>query len=219
MPSVDGVATGRMRHVETTIRWMLFDADGVLQRSPEGWRRTLTGLLGDDPDGTLEELFTQEQEQSLTGGDFRELVARILHRRRIDTDPERVLDCWRLLEVDASMTDRIRQLRATGIRCGMASNQQNVRVEHMRRMPEYAGVFDGEFYSSELGLAKPDPAYFAEIIRRVDVPPDEVLFVDDKEVNVSGARAAGLRAEVFAADAGAAELDRILTSYGIAVTA
>lgn len=208
-----------MRYVQTTIRWVLFDADGVLQRSPDGWRQTLEGLLGDDPDGTLEELFSQEQEQALTGGDFRDLALRILRSHGVDTDLERVLDCWRLLEVDPSMIDRIGELRRSGIRCGLATNQQNVRVEHMRRMPEYEGVFDAEFYSFELGLAKPDPAFFSEIVRRIGSAADEVLFMDDKEPNVAGARRAGLHAEVFAADAGAAELDRILSRYGVAVTA
>jgi putative hydrolase of the HAD superfamily len=203
----------------TPISWLLFDADGVLQRSPDGWRRTLDGLLGDDPDSTLAELFTLEQEQSLTGRDFRELVVSVLRRRGVSADPERVLDCWRLLEVDTSMIGRIRQLRRGGIRCGLATNQQNVRIEHMRSMPEYAGLFDAKFYSAELGLAKPDPAYFAAIVRQLSVAPEDVLFVDDKEDNVLGARAAGLRAEVFAVNGGAAELDRILTRYDVAIPA
>ena len=208
-----------MRGVQTTIRWMLFDADGVLQRSPDGWRQTLDGLLGDDPEGTLDELFAQEEEHALTEGDFRELAVGVLRRHGVGGDPERVLDCWRLLEVDAPMIDRIRQLRSSGIRCGLATNQQRVRVAHMRAMPEYEGVFDAEFYSVELGLAKPDPAYFSQIIRRLAVVPSQVLFVDDKQANVAGAREAGLHAEVFAADAGVRELDRILAHYRVAVTA
>jgi FMN phosphatase YigB (HAD superfamily) len=201
--------------VTTTIRWMLFDADGVLQIIPDGWQAALDGLLGEDPAGTLLEVFTDEQEKSMTGGDFREILAATLRRRGVDTDPDRILQCWRLLKVDMAMIDRIRQLRQVGVRCALATNQQNVRVQHMRQMPEYHGVFDAEFYSWEVGLAKPDPAYFAEIVQRIGVRPNEALFVDDRDDNVQGAREVGLRAEVFVAEGGVPELDRILALHGV----
>lgn len=201
--------------MDRMISWVLFDADGVLQRSPDGWRQTLDGLLGDDPEPTLRELFTREQQESLTGGDFRGLVIDVLRRRGLDADPDRVLDCWRLLIVDTGMIERVRRLQQLGLRCALATNQQNVRVQHMRGMPEYAGVFDAEFYSSELGLAKPDPAFFSAIVKELDVAPDQVLFVDDVAANVTGARTAGIHAELFAQNGGVPELDRILDGYGI----
>ncbi|MBO0812898.1 MAG: HAD-IA family hydrolase [Microlunatus sp.] len=201
--------------MDRMISWVLFDADGVLQRSPDGWRQTLDGLLGDDPEPTLQELFTREQQESLTGGDFRDLVIDVLRRRGLDSDPDRVLDCWRLLIVDTGMIDRVRRMQQLGLRCALATNQQNVRVQHMRGMPEYAGVFDAEFYSSELGLAKPDPAFFSAIVKELDASPDQVLFVDDVAANVTAARTAGIHAELFAKDGGVPELDRILDGYGI----
>ncbi|HEY9291436.1 MAG TPA: HAD-IA family hydrolase [Microlunatus sp.] len=199
-----------------TIRWILFDADGVLQQMPEGWRDRLLGQLGDEPVETLAELFTEEREQTMTGGDFAALVTDALQRRGLDTDPEVVLDSWRTLVVDEPMTDRIRKLRAAGIGCALATNQQDVRVTYMRSMPEYADLFDQQYYSSELGLAKPDPAFFGAIIGQLGIAPREALFVDDVEVNVAGARAAGLNAEIFAQNAGIDELERILALHGVA---
>lgn len=203
-----------IRRVQTTIRWVLFDADGVLQRSVDGWQQRLLGLLGDDTT-TLEQLFAAEREQTMTGGSFRQLVAGELQRRGLQTDPEVVLDVWRNLIVDEEMTTRIGELRAAGIKCALATNQQDVRVAHMRAMPEYDSVFDDQFYSSEVGLAKPDPAFFAHIVEQLGVPAETALFVDDVPANVDGARAAGLHAEVFEHDAGVAELDRILEAYGL----
>src|SRR5690606_2982010 len=112
--------------------------------------------------------------------DFRVVLADTLHRLGLDTDPELVLELWYRLDVDAEMVDRVRALKASGIRCALATNQQNVRAAHMRKMPEYAGVFDEEFYSSELGVAKPSPAYFTAIVERLGIQPDEALFVDDR---------------------------------------
>lgn len=208
-------AAAMIRRVRTTIRWVLFDADGVLQTMPDGWRDLLLGQLGDEPAETLRLLFTAEQEETLTGGSFRAKVVEVLQHRGVRTDPELIVENWRRLVVDPEMTARVRQLRAAGLRCALATNQQDVRVAHMRSMPEYDGLFDEQFYSSELGLAKPDPAFFDAIVERIGVPADEVLFVDDVPANVAGAREVGIRAEHFAQHGGIAELNRILAGHGI----
>lgn len=198
------------------IGWLLFDADGVLQQIPEGLMSDLAGHLGADPDRVLQDILAAEQQLTMTGGDFRVVLSDTLRRCGLeDADPEQVLGCWRMLEVDPEMTAAIRRLRQAGLGCALATNQQNVRVAHMRAMPEYAGVFDEQFYSSELGVAKPDPGYFTEITRRLRIRPDQALFLDDRDDNVAGARQAGLAAEVFTQNAGVTELDRILTAYGI----
>jgi putative hydrolase of the HAD superfamily len=57
--------------------------------------------------------------------------------------------------------------------------------------------FDAVVNSSVLGVAKPDPAYFAAACRSVDTPPDRCLFVDDQDRNVRGARAGGLSAHRY----------------------
>jgi putative hydrolase of the HAD superfamily len=49
-------------------------------------------------------------------------------------------------------------------------------------------------YSHEVGLAKPDPAIYELTARRLGVLPHEVLFLDDVQVNVNAACAAGWHA-------------------------
>jgi putative hydrolase of the HAD superfamily len=197
-----------------SIRWVLFDADGVLQQMPADWQEPFEKLLQPDPLGTLQELFELERP-TMTGGDFTAVVAGVLDRRGIDADPEEVLQGWRSLVVDPDMLGRVADLRATGIGCALATNQQNVRVAYMRTLNAYVDAFEAQFYSSELGLAKPDLAYFTAIVERLRIEPGEALFLDDREDNVAGAREAGLAAEVFAENAGLPELDRILGRYGI----
>jgi len=63
----------------------------------------------------------------------------------------------------------------------------------------YEELFDRTFYSYELGLAKPDPAYFGAVVDALGVRPEEAVFVDDMRANVLGAREAGLRAVLFPA--------------------
>ena len=56
-------------------------------------------------------------------------------------------------------------------------------------------LFDHRFVSHRIGAVKPDLEAFAHVAAAVSVPPDRVLLLDDNQVNVDGARAAGLRAE------------------------
>lgn len=51
--------------------------------------------------------------------------------------------------------------------------------------------------SCHLGVRKPDPGFFAGLVRVLDRPPGEVLFIDDREQNVEAARGCGLRAHLF----------------------
>jgi FMN phosphatase YigB (HAD superfamily) len=57
--------------------------------------------------------------------------------------------------------------------------------------------------------------YFERVLRRLDVPPERVFFIDDHDANVNAAIAAGLRAALFPAAGGAAHLGRLLAEQGV----
>lgn len=57
--------------------------------------------------------------------------------------------------------------------------------------------FDGAVVSGEEGVLKPSAEIFARLIGRYRLDPPRTLFVDDAEVNVAGARVAGLAAHRF----------------------
>jgi FMN phosphatase YigB (HAD superfamily) len=50
---------------------------------------------------------------------------------------------------------------------------------------------------------------------RIAVAPDRVLFIDDHEGNVAGAREIGIHSELFPVDGGVPALKLILGRYGI----
>ena len=76
-------------------------------------------------------------------------------------------------------------------------------------------IFDEQFYSFEIGFAKPEAGYFRTIMDRIDVSPDRVLFIDDHDGNVAGAREIGIHSELFPHDGGVAALTPILARYGV----
>jgi YjjG family noncanonical pyrimidine nucleotidase len=56
-----------------------------------------------------------------------------------------------------------------------------------------SGYFDQVFLSEEVGYLKPDPAFFAHILSRIDAPKEECLVIGDNfEVDIEGAMNSGI---------------------------
>lgn len=53
------------------------------------------------------------------------------------------------------------------------------------------------FVSCDVGSRKPDAAYYAAVLQRLSLPAARCVFVDDREANCAGARAAGMHAILF----------------------
>ena len=70
--------------------------------------------------------------------------------------------------------------------------------------------FDEFFFSHEIGLVKPDREAYDHVVRALGVPPDRILFLDDNQINIEGARGVGLQAERAV---GVEQAGRILARY------
>ncbi len=59
------------------------------------------------------------------------------------------------------------------------------------------GSFTATFLSHETGLRKPDPAAYQHVLNQLGLKPDETIFVDDKEENITAANTIGIRGIPF----------------------
>jgi putative hydrolase of the HAD superfamily len=85
-------------------------------------------------------------------------------------------------------------LRRRGLRLGVISNCCREDVAAWPESP-LASRFDCTMFSFEVGLAKPDPAIYAEAARRLRCDVSDVWFIGDgADGELSGAEQAGLRA-------------------------
>lgn len=192
---------------------VLWDADGVLQRARPGWRQTLIDIGGADfPDAVIE---VEEQGPMIGRGSFRTALETLLRDRGIDVDPERILALWDRVDSVPAALQLVRRVRAQGVRCHLATNQHDRRTALMREVMRYGDHLDRQFYSCELGVAKPDPEFFLAILRALALRPDEVLFIDDLPANVAAARSVGLSAERHDPANGADGIEAILTAHGL----
>ena len=70
--------------------------------------------------------------------------------------------------------------------------------------------FKVAFSSCYVGLRKPEPAIYLRALDILGCPPERVLFIDDRQENVAGGLAAGMKAIRFTgADALRAELQEL----------
>ena len=62
---------------------------------------------------------------------------------------------------------------------------------------EHTTTFREEFISWEMKMLKPTREFYEEAVRRVGLPAEEILFIDDNQANIDGARAVGLEARYY----------------------
>jgi putative hydrolase of the HAD superfamily len=98
---------------------------------------------------------------------------------------------------DSRVLDWIKNLRAGGYTVGILSNLPHPIAHSLRATPGFMEHFDHVTFSCELRLFKPQAAIYEHSFRGLNVAPEQTLFIDDKQENVEGARAAGMNAELF----------------------
>jgi len=129
-------------------------------------------------------------------------------------DDEALLAGWNSLFVGpvAGMNEVLAEL-ARSYPLYAFSNTNRAHVDHWE--PRYRDLlqpFAAVYCSCELGVRKPDAAAFLEVAKRIGVAPQNLLFFDDTETNVVGARNAGLlAAEVHSA----ADVRQALRGFGV----
>jgi 2-haloacid dehalogenase len=116
-------------------------------------------------------------------------------------------------EVPGSI-DLVRELHAAGVPMWGLTNWSDELWPHAPRLFPFLELLEGVVVSGIEGFAKPDPGIYEIAVERSGLPPDQLVFVDDKQVNVDGAIAVGLDGVLFT---GADDLRVALRQRGLPV--
>ncbi|MFI6780770.1 HAD family hydrolase [Micromonospora sp. NPDC050276] len=180
---------------------LLLDLDGVLRRFDPAVAAGVEREYG-LADGVLLEIAMQwgRLQPVLTGqvshAEWVNSVADALAEPAGGPDRARAaVEQWQRYrgEVDAEVLDFVREVRAAGIRVGLATNATDLLDADLAALG-LVGEVDVVVNSSTLGVHKPAPEYFQAACVALATPPARVLFVDDEDWAVRGARSAGLSA-------------------------
>jgi 2-haloacid dehalogenase len=110
--------------------------------------------------------------------------------------------------------DILRELHAAGVPMWGLTNWPDEFWPHAPERFVFLALLDGVVVSGTEKVAKPDPAIYELAVSRVGLPAADLVFVDDKRVNVVAATEAGLDGILFT---GADDLRAQLRDRGLPV--
>lgn len=101
------------------------------------------------------------------------------------------LELWS--HINDAMILWVQRLHAAGFKTAILSNMPTDMATHVRSNFEWISHFDHHIFSGEVRSVKPEPEIYQHCIDALGVQPSEALFIDDRDVNLEQARAAGIR--------------------------
>lgn len=107
------------------------------------------------------------------------------------------LDVRTWLTVNPRMVAWQEQLRQRGLKRAILSNMGDAVHTALIAGHAWISSFDVLVWSYELGVIKPDPAIYRHALGKLNLPPEETLFLDDRAENTAAARALGMNAITF----------------------
>lgn len=199
-------------------RTVLFDVGGVLvDAHPDP--HAIAELFGDDSRGLMTLV---DQAMWAHGGEYDAGMSDREFWDRIAGDcgqpePSHAL-LKQLVALDASRMERaneatlglVRQLRRQAVRVGILSNAPYPIAKAIRRS-EWGSLFDFFAFSCDHGICKPSRGIYRDVLVRLDVPHENVAFIDDRRENVRAAELLDVRGIVWK---GAEDAEKRLKELG-----
>jgi epoxide hydrolase-like predicted phosphatase len=198
-----------------SIRAIIFDMGGVIVRTEDHAPRTaLAERLGLSYDELSQIVFDKESARLATVGKITTEQHWESVRLKLGLTEEDFrtvpLEFWGGDELDESLVDYLRSKRPV-YKTALLSNAWDDLRGVLEDGYHIADAFDVMVISAEVGVKKPDPRIYQIILERLDVVPDEAVFVDDFIENVESARQQGMYAVLFQdPDEARSELEKLL---------
>ncbi|MBU0482666.1 MAG: HAD family phosphatase [Proteobacteria bacterium] len=97
------------------------------------------------------------------------------------------------------MMAKVRALQKNGVRTAILSDQTDW-LEMLDQRDHFLAEFSPVLNSFHLGITKRDPEVFAIAEKKIKVPAERILFVDDNPGHIGRAREMGFAAHLFTAE-------------------
>lgn len=185
------------------LRAVIFDYGLVLSApaDPEAHSR-MVEISGLSPE-VFEEHYRKYRldydQGTLNGHTYWQTLARDTHlsltQGQIDVLIEQDVRMW--ANINPVMLSWAARIQASGMKTAILSNMGEDLLAHMRKNFHWLSGFSQLTWSCELNLIKPQAAIYRHTLKKLNVQPEEALFLDDRTENIEGARSAGLHALLF----------------------
>lgn len=185
------------------VRAVLFDYGLVLTgpADPAAWER-MKQILGADEPSFFRAYWEPRHDYdrgALNGDTYWRRVAALLgkdlsaadHRRLVDADT----DLW--TAPNEPMIAWAAALQRAGIPTGILSNIGDAIEQGVLERCDWLSGFAHHTFSHRLGIAKPEAAIYAHAAQGLGIPPEQILFIDDRADNIQAARSAGMQTVLY----------------------
>ena len=183
-------------------RVIVFDYGEVISVSQsEADRAALVEISGLDTElfWQLYDRYREDLDQGVTlPREYWNLIAR---DAGVEWSPARLQQLWAAdirswISVEPGTVQLLAELHAGGTRVALLSNAGFDFSDPFRHSP-MAAYFEAMFVSAELGLIKPDPEIYRVTARELGIELEQMVFIDNKKINVDSAVALGVTGHVF----------------------
>lgn len=82
-------------------------------------------------------------------------------------------------------------------RIAVLSNINILHYDYIKEHYPVLNIFNEVFASCKMGLIKPDPRIYKQVLQALDVKPEEVFYTDDREELVKSAAALNINSFIF----------------------
>lgn len=177
---------------------MLFDLDGTLADSYQAIWASVNHVRGYHGLAPL----SQEAVRAAVGNGLRILVQKTVPAGTVDENSQLFLEHHpTVLEAGTQLLPHVREtivaLSQRGCKLAVCSNKPLALTRRLLGILALDQFFTAILGPESAPRQKPAPDMLLEAIRQLDVPADRVLYVGDMTIDISAARAAGLRVWVI----------------------
>ena len=183
----------RNKMKKTKIRALILDYGGVISQpqNPDNVKNMLQILKQDDHD--FRNVYQGERANydkgQLSGEDYWRNIYRHYDLEPNDTGIAKLIqeDVKSWTHINDSMVRFIKENRGRLHKLAIISNMTRNTLAFMNTHFQWLEYFDELIYSCDVGTNKPDARIYEACLNRLEILPQECLFVDDSEENVLGA--------------------------------
>jgi putative hydrolase of the HAD superfamily len=184
----------------TDINLVAFDLGNVLCTVDETTASKKLSELSDKPWEDVHEIvFSPIRKLQFESGEisFDEHAVQAISNLGIDMPLNEFTDLYdSVLIPSESMFPLIERIADT-YRLALVSNTSEPHWKSAERFLPFSSSLDPIIVSYEVGVMKPEPAFYDALLERSGVPTANILFVDDLVANIEGAEAAGMIGHQF----------------------
>lgn len=192
-------------NTRNTTRAVIFDYAGVLSlhQPNDAVRRmeTICGVTGKCFQQVYWSLREPYDRGEVDGPAYWRAFARVagcgLSTEQVQMLVEADTASW--IHLNSVMLNWLRRLQDSGMATALLSNMGKELRQHVGQHFDWCAGFVHRTFSCDVAQVKPEPEIYIHCLDGLKMAPSEVLFIDDRAVNIAAAEALGMRGVLFTA--------------------